>query len=158
MSENILDKLHAFFNGEPVANSVLLTEALLMTLARVTSVDSNIHPCEVETVIRVIKDATGADVSAADVRVAARSELFESAPLTHYLSKLARKLDQAERAMIAHSLARVIKSDCRVSHREVEFFDDVADALKVGPSALAGLIPEWRPGMAQSELATLRPH
>jgi uncharacterized tellurite resistance protein B-like protein len=136
--------LKIFGGGEPSAEEErqLVKEALLMTLARASAADSQIHPVEVETVREIIRQATGEDISPADVRVAAHSELFESTPLTSCLAGIGRKIKAGDRAMIVRSLAEVIKSDVKVTAREVAFFNDVAGALKVTPAELAGLIAE----------------
>ena len=139
--------LKIFGGGDPSPEEreELVKEVLLMTLARASSVDANIHPVEVKTVQRVIKEVVGEDVSAADVRVAARSELFERTPLQQCLSRMTRRLEPRDRAMIAQSLAKVITSDVHVTAREVEFFDSVAKALDVTPAQLVGLIPSSEP-------------
>ena len=134
-----------FFGGaepSPEERNQLVKEALLMTLARASSSDSNIDPVEVSSVQRIIKEATGEDVSEADIRVAAHAELFETTSLDTALSKLSHTLNAKDCALIANSLAEVIRSDLHVSEREAEFFDKVAGSLKITPSQLAGLIPE----------------
>lgn len=111
-----------------------------MTLARATSADANIDTAEVDTVQTILKKTLGEDFQAADIRVAAKSEIYESAPLPDYLSSVAKKLNSAERVAIATALADVIRSDCRISEREVNFFDMVAKALKITPAELAGIV------------------
>lgn len=117
----------------------LVEEALLMTLARATSADCNIDSVEVETVQKIMKDVMGADVSLADVRVAALSDMFKEASVDKYLSKIRAKLSGEERQMIARSLAYLIKVDGKVSPFEVDFFNMVSSALALTPAQLAGL-------------------
>ena len=117
----------------------LFKEAILMTLARASSVDSNIHPVEVQYVQTIVKKFTGDDVTAPDVRVAAQSSIYETAPLEKYLASTAKKLDAAHRVTVIEALAEVIKIDDHISVRETEFFDMVARALKVTPAEMAGL-------------------
>lgn len=145
MSDTVLGRLLRFFGGgelDPQEKQELVKEALLMTLARASSADIDLAPVEVDKVREIIKKVTGAEVSQADVRVAAHSELFETAPLTQYLSRLSGKLDPQDRAMIAQSLAEVIRSDRQITFREVEFFDKAAHALRVSPSELMGLFSD----------------
>ena len=59
----------------------LFKEVLLMTLARAADADINIQNVEVDRIREIIKEHTGEDVSAADVRVAARAELYAEANL-----------------------------------------------------------------------------
>jgi uncharacterized tellurite resistance protein B-like protein len=125
----------------PEEEHKLVKETLMMTLARASSADSSISPVEVETVREIIKRVTGDDVSSADVRVAAHAELFETTPLTTCLSRIGGKLKAKDRVMVVQSLAEVIRSDVEITAREVAFFDGVANALKVTPAELAGLIP-----------------
>ncbi len=119
--------------------SQLFKEVLVMTLSRACSSDANIAPVEIGTVQQTIKQVIGEEMSEADVRVAAGSALYERAPLEKYLSHCGRRLEDSQRALTLRSLADVIKSDRRVSYREIEFFDMVAEALAVRPSALMGL-------------------
>ncbi len=60
----------------------LFAEALLMTLARASSADANIHAVEVESIQQIMQRETGDEVSSQDVRKAARTELYESTPTT----------------------------------------------------------------------------
>lgn len=134
--------LKIFGGSEPTEEEqrTLFKEVLLMTLARATSADANIDTAEVDTVQTILKKTLGEDFQAADIRVAAKSEIYESAPLPDYLSSVAKKLNSAERVAIATALADVIRSDCRISEREVNFFDMVAKALKITPAELAGIV------------------
>jgi uncharacterized tellurite resistance protein B-like protein len=120
----------------------LVKETLLMTLARASSADTNVQAVEVATVQRVMREATGEEVSSADVRVAAQSELFETISLERALGKLHKDFSSEEKMLIVRSLADVIKSDLRISTLETDFFDQVAQALEITPSELAGLVPE----------------
>ncbi len=135
--------LNIFGGSEPTEEEKkeLFKEAALMTLARATASDSNIKKVEVETVRQIVSRITGEDVSAADVRVAANSKLFESAPLERYLERAGRKLDVRNRLLIANALAEVINSDDRISSLEVNFFNMVAGAFSLTPAEIAGIIP-----------------
>lgn len=124
----------------PEEEKQLFREVLLMTLARASSSDANIAPVEVETVQAIVKKTTGKDISAASIRVAAASDLYETASLEKFLSSCGRKLDATSRVATVQALAEVIKSDTRVTSREVDFFDMVARALAVTPAELAGLV------------------
>jgi len=134
--------LKIFGGSEPTEEEqrTLFKEVLLMTLSRATSADANIDTAEVDTVQTILKKTLDEDFEAADIRVAAKSEIYESAPLPDYLSSVAKKLSSAERVAIATALADVIRSDCRISEREVNFFDMVAKALKITPAELAGIV------------------
>lgn len=137
-----LDSVVKIFKGsEPTAEELaqLNKEVMFMTLARATSADTNIQNVEVERVREVLKERTGEDFTAAEVRVAAQSAIFESAPLTRYLSESAKKLTIADKANVIHALTDVIKSDGRTSDMEVSFFNDVVAALQLTPAQLVGL-------------------
>ncbi len=133
--------LKIFRGSEPSREELaqLHQEVMLMTLARATSADTNIKNIEVECVREVLKTRTGEDFSAADVRVAAQSAIFESAPLGSYLTASARKLTWQDRLSVIEALADVIKADGHVSELEVTFFNDVAAALRLTPAQLMGL-------------------
>lgn len=136
--------LKIFRGSEPTPEEqrALFKEVLLMTLARASSSDANINACEVDTVQKVLEEATGDSVSTADIRVAAASTLYESAPLEDYLVHCGGKLHTSDRVTILQALAQVIKSDQRMSHREITFFNGVARALEVTPAELVGLISD----------------
>jgi uncharacterized tellurite resistance protein B-like protein len=113
-----------------------------MTLARASSSDTDINHVEVESVVAIVARETGESVTTADVRVAAASELYETARLDQYLGKVGRKLKSEERSRILTCLAEVIRSDVRVSPREVSFFNWIAEALQVTPADIVGLFDE----------------
>ena len=141
---NLNGVLKVFGGSEPSEAELaqLHKEVMLMALARATSADTNIKDIEVEQVREVLKKRTGEDVSAAEVRVAAQSAIFESAPLDRYLNTSAKQLSWQDRISIAEALAEIIKSDGRISDLEIGFFNDVAGALQLTPAQLMGLTPE----------------
>ena len=132
------------FGGAEVSEdqqNELYKEVLLMTLARAADADINIQAVEVERIQEILKEHTGEEFSSADIRVAARAELYAEATLLKYLSSVRSKLSAAHRADTIGALADVFRSDSTVSVLEVDFFDRVAEALGVTPSQIAGLIP-----------------
>ena len=120
----------------------LFQEVMLMVLARVTRVDLNIENIEIAKVQEVLKTELGRDISEAEIRTAASSEVFENQSLERYLATATRKLDERERIVIMTSLASVIRSDDQIRPFELDFFDKVAMALRATPSEIAGLISE----------------
>ena len=120
-------------NVEPTEQekSELFREALLMTLARGTSADSYTDAAEVETVAKIIEVHLGAEVASADIRIAARSDLYETAPLEKWLSNCAKVLDLGQRKVIVHALIEVIRVDGHIRSGEVDFFNMVVDALNL---------------------------
>ena len=131
------------FGGADVSEdqqSELFKEVLLMTLARAADADINIQTVEVEKIRDILKQHTGDDFSSADIRVAARSELYAEATLRKYLGSVRKKMTDAHRAQTVQAFADVFRSDSNVSVLEVDFFDRVATALQVTPSQIAGLV------------------
>jgi uncharacterized tellurite resistance protein B-like protein len=118
----------------------LFNEVLLMTLARASRSDVNIHPVEVDTIRKLVAKMTGEQVTAADVRVAAMSEIYETTPLEKALHRLGNTLSPEYRANVVQALAKVIRSDTEVSAQEIEFFNMVSEALDASPAEIAGLI------------------
>ena len=132
------------FGGSEVtedAQNDLFKEVLLMTLARAADADINIQTVEVDRIREIIKEHTGEDVSSADVRVAARSELYAEANLRKYLGKVAHKMQPEHRGAAIQALADVFRSDCDVSVLEIDFFNRTAAAMGVTPAQIAGLNP-----------------
>ena len=118
----------------------LFKEVLLMTLARAADADINIQNVEVDRIREILKEHTGDDFSAADIRVAARADLYAEATLVKYLNSVRKKMTDAHRAETIQALADVFRSDSSVSVLEVDFFDSVADALHIKASQIAGLV------------------
>lgn len=132
------------FGGADVSEdqqNELFKEVLLMTLARAADADINIQTVEVERIQEILKENTGEEFSSADIRVAARSELYAEATFRKYLGSVRKKMSDAHRASTIRALADVFRSDSNVSVLEVDFFDRVATALQVSPSQIAGLVP-----------------
>ncbi len=117
----------------------LCREVLLMTLARGSSSDAHIHPVEIETIQQIMQRETGQEFTKADIRKAARPELYESANLRRYLRSVRRQLKVEDRITLRQALADVIKSDTQISVLEIDFFNRVADALRITPAELVGL-------------------
>ena len=118
----------------------LFEETLLMTLARAANADVSIQRVEVERVQAILKEHTGKDFSSADVRVAAREELYAEATLVKYLRGVEKKLSESQCSEIVQALTEVFRSDSTVSGLEVDFFNNVVNALNVSPAQIAGLI------------------
>jgi uncharacterized tellurite resistance protein B-like protein len=142
MSIADLSNVLSIFKGsepDPEAQKQLFKEVLLMTLARASSSDSAIQHIEVESIQGILQRETGDEFSVADVRKAARSDLYEKVPLKKYLSSASKKLTSEDRVRIVRTLAEVIKSDTEVSVLEIDFFNSIAEALKATPAELMGL-------------------
>ena len=117
----------------------LYGEVLLMTLARASSADANIDPVEISTIRQIIQRETGEEIEEKDVRRAARTELYETETLRKYLRRVRQRLQADDRRKIVEALAEVIKSDSQISVLEIDFFNRVADALRITPAELARL-------------------
>ena len=118
----------------------LFKEVLLMTLARAADADINIQPVEVDRIREILKEHTGEEFSQADIRLAARDELYAEATLKKYLSSVRGKLSNRHRVETIIALADVFRSDSNVSALEVDFFNGVAESLRVSPADIAGLV------------------
>lgn len=130
------------FGGSDVGKeqqNELFKEVLLMTLARAADADINIQSAEIDRIQEILKQHTGEDFSAADIRVAARAELYAEATLRKYLASVSKKLTDAQRAETIQALADVFRSDANISVLEIDFFNRVADVLSVTPAQIAGL-------------------
>jgi uncharacterized tellurite resistance protein B-like protein len=136
--------LKIFGGDEPTEEEQadLFKEVLLMVLARASSSDANIATVEVTSIIKMLKEATGEDVSERQVRKAANSALYEKAPFRKYLDGVRKKLDSADRAKIAGDLAQLMKSDTLISVLEIDFFNKVANALEITPAEMVGLVAD----------------
>ncbi len=117
----------------------LYKEVLLMTLARASRSDANIHPVEIETIQQIMQRETGQELTEADIRKAARPHLNEAAKLRKYLRSVQGQLKVEDRIKVVQALADVIKSDTPISVLEINFFNRVADALRITFPQLFGL-------------------
>ena len=118
----------------------LFKEVMLMTLARATSSDANIDPCEVTTVQKILKAHTGDDIhrcrhSAGLAPHALRRSPFRQIP--EQRAQTTRSLPHVLR--LCEALAEVIKSDTEVRDLEIDFFNMVANELKATPAEIIGL-------------------
>jgi uncharacterized tellurite resistance protein B-like protein len=118
----------------------LRKEVMLMTLARAADADINIQTVEVDRIREILKDSTGEDFSSADIRVAARAELYAEANLRKYLASVRKKLRDQDRADVVKALADVFRSDSDVSVLEIDFFNRTVEALQATPAQIAGLV------------------
>lgn len=118
----------------------LRKEVMLMTLARAADADINIQTVEVDRIREILKDCTGEDFSSADIRVAARAELYAEANLRKYLGSVRKKLRDQDRADVVKALADVFRSDSDVSVLEIDFFNRTVEALQATPAQIAGLV------------------
>ena len=109
----------------------LYREVLLMTLARASSSDANIHPVEIETIQQIMQRETGQELTEANIRKAARPELYSSVYLRKYLRSVQRQLKAEDRSKIVQAVADVIKSDTQINVLEIDFFYQVANALRI---------------------------
>ena len=142
MSLSTLSHILDFFGGKepsPDERQEIVNETLMLVLSRATESDTNIHPVEVDVVRQMVQERTGEEVSAADVRIAAHSRIYETDPLEEHVERVARQIDVKDRVMIAKALADVILADGRVSSREIRFFNTIAGAMELTPAEVAGL-------------------
>lgn len=114
-------------------------ELLVMVLARATDVDAYTDAAEVETVQKVIMDYLGEEISSADVRIASKSALFESAPLEKYVSRIGPKLPKEQRVKLIQALIEVLRADDKVASAETGYFNMICEALEVSFADVAGL-------------------
>ncbi len=109
----------------------LYREVLLMTLAQASRSDANIHPVEIETIQQIMQRETGQELTEADIRKAARPERYQAVNLRKYLRSAQRQLKAEDRIKIVLAVADVIKSDTQINVLEIDFFYQVADALRI---------------------------
>ena len=117
----------------------LYKEVLLMTLARAADADINIQNVEVDRIREIVNAHCGEEISAADVRLAARAELYAEASLFKYLARVSKRMREEHRAKVIEALADVFRSDAHVSPLEVDFFNRTAEAIGATPAQIAGL-------------------
>ena len=117
----------------------LYREVLLMTLARTSSSDANIHPAEIETIQQIMQRETGQELTEADILKAARPERYQSVKLRKYLLSVQRQPKAEDKSKIVQAVADVIKSDTQINVLEIDFFYQVADALRITPAELPEL-------------------
>jgi uncharacterized tellurite resistance protein B-like protein len=138
-----LKNVLSIFGGSDIGDDKkdeLFKEVLLMTLARAADADISIQSAEVDKIREILKEKTGEDFSTADIRVAAREELYAVAGLRKYLSSVVPKMRDDDRAQVVQALAEVFRSDNDVSVLEIDFFNSVAERLQVTPAQIAGLV------------------
>lgn len=120
----------------------LFRELFVLVLARATDADSYTHPVEIASVQATIREELGEELSDGEIRTAALSKVYESAPLQKCLSDAAPKLAMDQRRAILRGLVSVMKADDRISSREADFFNMVVGSLQLSAADAAGLIVE----------------
>ncbi|MEO1082091.1 MAG: TerB family tellurite resistance protein [Pseudomonadota bacterium] len=136
-------KLKQMFGDTPAdSDKDLFRELFVLVLARATDADAYTHPVEIATVQEVIREDLGEELSAAEIRTAALSKIYEKVPLQRCLTDAATKLSGEQRRSILAGLVKVMHADERVSSREAEFFNMVVDSLHLSAADAAGLIVE----------------
>lgn len=135
-----LSRVRQLFGGErgdpgPEA----FRELLVMVLARATDVDAYTDHAEVETVQAVIQEYLGEEISTADVRIAAKSKLYETAPLEKVVSTIGPRLPKEQRIKLVQALVEVLKADDRVASAESGYFNSVCQGLQLSFADVAGL-------------------
>ena len=88
----------------------LFRELFVLVMARATDADSYTHPAEITTVQEVIKGELGEELSDGEIRTAALSKVYESAPLHKCLSDAANKLSMDQRRSILTGLVTVMRA------------------------------------------------
>ena len=147
----ITGKLHTLLNvfrgGEISAEdkAVLFEEVFVTVTGRAVSADTNINPAEVETVQRIYKEVFGEDIQASTIRSAANSELFETTPLENYVKAAGKKLTGADKYVICDAMTQVVNADGKVGKWEIDFFNQMATAMKMTPAEIAGLVNKTGP-------------
>lgn len=137
---NVIAKIFAEQFLTPEETEELFNETVLMTLARATNADTNIHPVEVALVKTKVKEVTDQDVTDVDVRVAANSDLFERTSLENCLIRINTILTTEQKVSIVRALSEVVQVDQKITQREVSFFNRVSDSLNLTPADLMGLV------------------
>ena len=134
MAIDVLNTVLKIFGGSSASEEnqkELYRDVLLVTLALGSRSDANIHPMEIETIQQIMQRETGQELTEADIRVTARPHLNESAKLRKYLRRVRRQLTLEDRTKVVQALADVIKSDTQINVLEIDFFNRVADALRI---------------------------
>jgi uncharacterized tellurite resistance protein B-like protein len=141
MSIRNLSHIKKFFGhiDSPEEKRELYKEMLLMTLARATRADLVTDDSEVSTVQRILLNVIGEEVSSKCVRIAASSELYETAPIDRYLARVGQQIEKSQRESIVKALIEVFEADGKVTSSEIEFFNMVVEALKLTPAETVGL-------------------
>ncbi|MEM8562957.1 MAG: TerB family tellurite resistance protein [Pseudomonadota bacterium] len=114
-------------------------ELLLMVLSRATDVDAYTHPAEVDIVRDVLCKYLDEDVSSADVHIAAKSKLYETAPIKKYVSHVGSRLSKENRISMVNALIEVLRADDRVASAEAGYFNMICKSLKLNFADVAGL-------------------
>jgi len=135
---SVLKRLVGFSANEESQDDIY-EEVLLMTLAQASKADANIHPLEIKTIQKIMRRETGQDLTEADIRKATLTDINESAHLRKYLRRVQGRLNVRNKTAILQALVDVIKSDTEINVLEIDFFNQVVDALRMTPAEQFGL-------------------
>ncbi len=76
-ADSLTSSVPKFFGESPPSeekHTPLYREVLLMTLARASIFDANIHTVDIETIQQIMQRETGQEITETDIRKAARLE------------------------------------------------------------------------------------
>lgn len=139
--------LNVFKGNEisPEEQEQLFEEVFVTVTGRAVSADTNIHPNEIAMVQQIYKEVFEKEIEAGAVRSAANSELFETTPLESFVKAAGKKLTGVEKYMICDSIKHVVNADGKVGKWEIDYFNQIATALKMTPAEVAGLVDKSGP-------------
>ena len=89
---------------------------------------------EIETIQKIMQRETGQAYTEVEIRTASRSEVNESENLRKYLRGVQSRLNDENKTTILMALGDVIRSDTHINVLEIDFFNRVADALRIAPT------------------------
>ena len=137
-----LDSFKAQLSGGGTAaqEKEVFRDLLISVLSRGSRADLHTDSEEIALIQKLVAEHTGEELDAGSIR--ATAIMASSDNSMRSVAKLASKLPENYRILVIDALRAVILADDRVSHREIDFFNSVAGALRLSYADVAGLLEE----------------
>ena len=123
--------------GSNQAERETLRELLISVLAKGSRADLHTDASEVAMIQALVAEHTGEQLEAADIRAAAI--MLSDEDSMRGIAKLATKVTEEHKLLVISALRSVVLADDHVSHREIDYFNAVAAALRLSYADVAGL-------------------
>jgi len=114
-----------------------LRELLISVLAKGSRADLHTDENEIAMIQSLVAEHTGEQLEGAEIRTAAI--MMSDDDSMRGIAKLAAKVSEQHKLLVINALRDVILADDHVSHREIDYFNAVAAALRLSYADAAGL-------------------
>jgi uncharacterized tellurite resistance protein B-like protein len=131
------DLLKSLYGGKTIEQEYdLYAETLYMVLTGASRADLNVESVEISRIIKILKRVLEKDYSEHDIRFAAETQLYETAPIQKYVGKASKHLTVEHRQNIIYAMLDVFEVDGYMGPLETDYFNTITEALHLTPAQI----------------------